>query len=99
VPRKPLFENRVFVGFVIEKEHAKLIEAIARREGVSKSELCRKIIIEWLQSPETHTKYGLQLKAGEALVPADPPVDPLEQLEASTSWKSSKKKWRSWIKW
>ena len=85
MPRKPLFENRVFVGFVIEKEHAKLIEAIARREGVSKSELCRRIIIDWLQSPETRTRYGLQhiaeAKTGEALVPVDPPVDPLTQVE------------------
>jgi hypothetical protein len=62
MPRKRVFRNRAFVGFIIEGYYADLLEQLARREGVSKSELCRRVIIEWLEG-EAKVKYGLQLAA------------------------------------
>jgi hypothetical protein len=62
MPRKRVFQNRAFIGFIIEGYYANLLEQLARREGVSKSELCRRVIIEWLEG-EAKIKYGLQLAA------------------------------------
>jgi len=66
MPRKRVFQSRAFVGFIIEGYYADLLEQLARREGVSKSELCRRIIIEWLEG-EAKVKYGLQLAASQAV--------------------------------
>jgi hypothetical protein len=62
MPRKRVFRNRAFVGFIIEGYYADLLDQLARREGISKSELCRRVIIEWLEG-EARVKYGLQLAA------------------------------------
>jgi hypothetical protein len=62
MPRKRVFQNRAFVGFIVEGYYADLLDQLARREGVSKSELCRRVIIDWLEG-EAKVKYGLQLAA------------------------------------
>jgi len=62
MPRKRVFQDRAFIGFIIEGYYADLLDQLARREGLSKSELCRRVIIEWLEG-EAKVKYGLQLAA------------------------------------
>jgi hypothetical protein len=62
MPRKRVFQNRAFIGFIIEGYYADLLDQLARREGISKSELCRRVIMEWLEG-EAKVKYGLQLAA------------------------------------
>jgi len=62
MPRKRVFQDRAFIGFIIEGYYADLLDQLARREGVSKSELCRRVIMEWLEG-EAKVKYGLQLAA------------------------------------
>jgi len=62
MPRKRVFQNRAFIGFIIEGRYADLLDQLARREGVTRSELCRRIILEWLEG-EAKVKYGLQLAA------------------------------------
>jgi len=62
MPRKRVFQNRAFIGFIIEGHYADLLDQLARREGISKSELCRRVIIDWLEG-EARVKYGLQLAA------------------------------------
>jgi len=63
MPRPRKFTNKEFIGFVIEKQQAELLEEIARMEGVTKSELCRRIIAEWLE--EARVRYGLQFSTAE----------------------------------
>ncbi|MCC6066057.1 MAG: ribbon-helix-helix protein, CopG family [Thermofilum sp.] len=72
MPRKKVFQNRAFIGFIIEGRYADLLEQLARREGISKSELCRRIIIEWLEG-EAKVKYGLQLAPPPQAERADAP--------------------------
>jgi hypothetical protein len=62
MPRKRVFQSRAFIGFIIEGYYADLLDQLARREGISKSELCRRVIIDWLEG-EARVKYGLQLAA------------------------------------
>jgi len=59
MPRKKVFHNRAYIGFILEGTHADLLEKIARKEGVSKSELVRRVVIEWLEN-EAKIKYGLE---------------------------------------
>jgi hypothetical protein len=59
MPRKKVFHNRAYIGFILEGTHADLLEKIAHKEGVSKSELVRRVVIEWLEN-EAKTKYGLE---------------------------------------
>jgi hypothetical protein len=66
MPRKRVFQDRAFIGFIIEGYYADLLDQLARREGLSKSELCRRVIIEWLEG-EAKVKYGLQLAAPPAV--------------------------------
>ena len=66
MPRKRVFQNRAFIGFIIEGRYAELLDQLARREGVSRSELCRRIILEWLEG-EAKVKYGLQLAVPSAV--------------------------------
>jgi len=72
MPRKRVFQNRAFIGFIIEGRYADLLEQLARREGISKSELCRRVIIEWLEG-EAKVKYGLELAAPPAVEKASAP--------------------------
>jgi hypothetical protein len=72
MPRKKVFQNRAFIGFIIEGYYADLLEQLARREGISKSELCRRIIVEWLEG-EAKVKYGLQLAPPPQAEKADAP--------------------------
>jgi hypothetical protein len=72
MPRKKVFQNRAFIGFIIEGYYADLLEQLARREGISKSELCRRVIIEWLEG-EAKVKYGLQLAPPSQAERADAP--------------------------
>jgi hypothetical protein len=60
MPRKKVFQNRAFIGFIIEGTYASLLESIAHREQVSKSELCRRVILEWLEN-EARVKYGMEI--------------------------------------
>jgi hypothetical protein len=81
MPRKKVFQNRAFIGFIIEGRYADLLERLARREGISKSELCRRIIIEWLEG-EAKVKYGLHLAAPPAVEKASAPkLAPLTEKE------------------
>jgi len=59
MPRKRVFQNRAFIGFIVEGAYADLLDKIARKEGISKSELVRRVIIEWLEN-EAKVKYGLE---------------------------------------
>jgi len=53
MPRKLQIRNRYFVGFIIEAEVAMRLQRIARAQGLSVSELCRRIITEHvLRAPE-----------------------------------------------
>jgi len=80
MPRKRVFKNRAFVGFILEGEHLELLDSIARREGISRSELCRRVILEWLEG-EAKEKYGFQL-ALQGNPPRDGPPDPLIEVDA-----------------
>ena len=79
MPRKRVFKNRAFVGFILEGEHLELLDSIARREGISRSELCRRVILEWLEG-EVKEKYGFQL-ALQGNPPRDDPPDPLIEVD------------------
>jgi hypothetical protein len=70
MPRKRVFQDRAFIGFIIEGYYADLLDQLARREGVSKSELCRRVIMEWLEG-EAKVKYGLQLAAPSQIAKTD----------------------------
>jgi len=76
MPRKKVFQNRAFIGFIIEGHYADLLDQLARREGVSKSELCRRVIVEWLEG-EAKIKYGLNLAAPQQVKTDAPRMLPL----------------------
>ncbi|MEM0061438.1 MAG: ribbon-helix-helix domain-containing protein [Fervidicoccaceae archaeon] len=59
MPRPKTIQNRGFISLIIENKYAELLEHIARKEGITKSELVRRIIIEWLEN-EAKVKYGLE---------------------------------------
>jgi hypothetical protein len=61
VPRKRVVKRGVFLTAWLEEEHVALLDRIARAEGISRSELLRRIIVEWLESPEVKARYGLQV--------------------------------------
>jgi len=50
VPRKPLIKNRRFMGFIVEEEVATRLSEIARAQGISVAELCRRIINGYLSN-------------------------------------------------
>jgi len=66
MPRKRVFQNRAFIGFIMEGRYVELLDQLARREGVTRSELCRRVILEWLEG-EAKVKYGLQLATPSAV--------------------------------
>ena len=64
MPRPRKLSDSVLLAFAIEKKYALLIEEIARMERISKSELLRRIVREWLES-EARVRYGLRLLEAE----------------------------------
>jgi metal-responsive CopG/Arc/MetJ family transcriptional regulator len=57
MPRPKAIQNRGFISLIIENKYVELLDKIARREGITKSELVRRVIIEWLET-EAKIKYG-----------------------------------------
>jgi hypothetical protein len=53
-----VFKTRAFIGLIIETEEEEVLRRIASQEGISVSELVRRIIREWLES-EARMRYGL----------------------------------------
>jgi hypothetical protein len=59
MPRPKTIQNRGFISLIIENKYVELLDKIARREGITKSELVRRVIIEWLEN-EAKVRYGLE---------------------------------------
>ena len=61
MPRKRVVKRGAFLTAWFEEEYLALLDRIARVEGISRSELLRRIVVEWLESPEVKARYGLQM--------------------------------------
>jgi len=59
MPRPRKLSDSVLLAFAIERREALLIEEIARVERISRSELLRRIVKEWLE--EARVRYGLRM--------------------------------------
>jgi hypothetical protein len=62
MPRPRVFRQREVVAFALEAEHAALLRELARREGVSLSELLRRVVLRWLEE-EAGIRCGMSLAA------------------------------------
>ena len=87
MPRPKTIQNRGFISLIIENKYVELLDKIARKEGISKSELVRRVIIEWLEN-EAKIKYGLEEMFAVAQVSDAPRLLPLtakrvSEIEAS----------------
>ena len=71
MPRPPKRKETVIMSISIERELVLALKKAAREQGVSVSSLVERILSD-----------ALGKEAVTSQVPADPPVDPLEQLEA-----------------
>jgi metal-responsive CopG/Arc/MetJ family transcriptional regulator len=76
MPRPKTIQNRGFISLIIENKYVELLDKIARKEGITKSELVRRIIIEWLET-EAKIKYGLEEVFAIAKVTDTPHLLPL----------------------
>jgi len=70
MPRPRVVKKGAFLTAWLEEEYLILLDKIARAEGISRSELLRRIIVEWLESPEVKAKYGLQMVFAEQVASA-----------------------------
>jgi hypothetical protein len=70
MPRPRVVKRGAFLTAWFEEEHLVLLDKIARIEGISRSELLRRIVMEWLESPEVRAKYGLQTAFAEQVARA-----------------------------
>jgi len=70
MPRPRVVKKGAFLTAWLEEEYLILLDKIARAEGISRSELLRRIIVEWLESPEVKAKYGLQTVFAEQVASA-----------------------------
>jgi regulator of replication initiation timing len=70
MPRPRVVKKGAFLTAWLEEEYLTLLDRIARAEGISRSELLRRIIVEWLESPEVKAKYGLQMVFAEQVAKA-----------------------------
>jgi hypothetical protein len=70
MPRPRIVKKGAFLTAWLEEEYLILLDRVARAEGVSRSELLRRIIVEWLESPEVKAKYGLQVVFAEQVARA-----------------------------
>jgi hypothetical protein len=70
MPRPRVVRKGAFLTAWFEEEYLVLLDKIARVEGVSRSELLRRIVVEWLESPEVKSKYGLQMVFAEQVARA-----------------------------
>ena len=68
MPRPRKLSDSVLLAFAIEKKYALLIDEIARMERVSRSELLRRIVEEWLE--EARVRYGLKMLEVEQQLPS-----------------------------
>jgi len=82
MPRRKKLERWEWLTLAVEERDLRLIEEVARREGVSRSEMVRRILREWLEG-EARLRYGLRLtlQPGAQAAAADPELDPLTRLE------------------
>jgi hypothetical protein len=71
MPRPRVVKKGAFLTAWLEEEYLILLDKVARTEGVSRSELLRRIIVEWLENPEVKAKYGLQMVFAEQIARAD----------------------------
>jgi metal-responsive CopG/Arc/MetJ family transcriptional regulator len=76
MPRPKAIQNRGFISLIIENKYVELLDKIARKEGITKSELVRRVIIEWLET-EAKIKYGLEEVFAIAKVTDTPHLLPL----------------------
>jgi len=67
VPRPRKLRDGKIAHVYLERETYGLLQAIARREGKSVSELIRSVLESWLEG-EAKTKYGVELVLQEAAV-------------------------------
>ena len=70
MPRPRVVRRGAFLTAWFEEEYLVLLDKIARVEGVSRSELLRRIVVEWLESSEVKAKYGLQVVFAEQVARA-----------------------------
>jgi hypothetical protein len=61
VPRRRVVKRGAFLTAWFEEEYLALLDRVAKAEGISRSELLRRIVVEWLESPEVKARYGLQM--------------------------------------
>ena len=71
MPRPRVVKKGAFLTAWLEEEYLVLLDRVARAEGVSRSELLRRIIVEWLESPEVKAKYGMQMVFAEQIARTD----------------------------
>jgi hypothetical protein len=70
MPRPRVVRKGAFLTAWLEEEYLILLDKVARAEGISRSELLRRIIVEWLESSEVKAKYGLQVVFAEQVARA-----------------------------
>jgi hypothetical protein len=70
MPRPRVVRKGAFLTAWFEEEYLVLLDKVARAEGISRSELLRRIVVEWLESPEVKSKYGLQVVFAEQVARA-----------------------------
>jgi hypothetical protein len=70
MPRPRVVRKGAFLTAWLEEEYLILLDRVARVEGISRSELLRRIIVEWLENPEVKAKYGLQVVFAEQVARA-----------------------------
>jgi hypothetical protein len=68
--RKRRLKRGLVVALVLEEEDVRLLDEIARREKISRSELVRRVLKNWLET-EAKVRYGLQLAAPRLVEGAD----------------------------
>jgi hypothetical protein len=68
--RRRRLKRGLVVALVLEEEDVRLLDEIARREKISRSELVRRVLKDWLET-EAKVRYGLQLAAPRLVEEAD----------------------------
>jgi hypothetical protein len=73
MPRKKVLKSWVWLTLAMEAEYVAMLDEIARIEKISRSELVRRVLKEWLEN-EARMKYGLKLLEAEEKVRSSAPL-------------------------